>query len=76
MNETESSVYKRVGISFILVFAGLRAWFMNKFLFVLVWCLINSVYERVSICFILVFAGLRARFVNELLFSLVGCFQD
>ena len=49
---------------------------MNKFLFVLVWCLINSVYERVSICFILVFAGLRARFVNELLFSLVGCFQD
>jgi len=38
---------------------------MNRFLFVLVWCLINSVYKRVSICFILVFTGLGAWFMNR-----------
>jgi len=37
MNRTESSVYKRVGISFIS--AGLRARFINELVLVSFWCL-------------------------------------
>ena len=63
-----------MGISFILVFAGLRARFINELLFSVSFgvCRIeSSVYKRVIIFFgVLVFAGVRARFINELLFAL------
>jgi len=62
-------------VSFILVFAGWRAWSVGRFLFNLVWCLINSVYKRVGISFILVFAGMRARFINELVLVSFWCLQ-
>jgi len=64
------SIYKRVGISFILVFAGLRARFINELLFSFLWSFgvcrsESSVYKRVIICFgVLIFAGVRARFMN------------